>query len=101
MPVSPCSCSHSLVFWTWPQPMNGRGGRRADRGEGWLAFSTSNGPRGGCACISSCLDCAWEPHSHKPLGDRQRVGEGKRVSVSEGFGGRRRLNQTIARHDAS
>src|SRR3546814_7155238 len=68
MPVSPCSCSHSLVFWKGPQPMNGRGGRRADSGEGWLAFSTSNGPRGGCACSSACLDCAWEPHSRKTLG---------------------------------
>ena len=47
-----------------PQPMNGAGGRKADKGEGWFARNTW----WRSASMRAALPCAWAPHSKNTLG---------------------------------
>ena len=39
--LRPCLSNHSLASPKCPHPQNGVGGRRADKGEGWLAMNTA------------------------------------------------------------
>ena len=48
----PCRSSQALAAEKWPQPTKGRGGRRAESGEGWLAVRTRCRPELTSACLA-------------------------------------------------
>src|SRR5690606_34193608 len=59
----PCDSSQALASEKCPQPMKGRGGRRAESGEGWLAISSLHAVP--LASMAAALLWAWLPHNRK------------------------------------